>query len=156
MSRSAATPASRSWRPPPGYPAAPRTGDEILGVESAAEIDGVTVFHAGTARNEAGVLVTAGGRALDVTATAPTLRDRWRPCLRRDLPHLAARHHLPSRTSLGWCRREGATVIPRYSRPEMAALFSDEAKFGAWLEVEILACEAWADLGVVPRGWTWW
>ena len=41
-------------------------------------------------------------------------------------------------------------MIPRYSRPEMAALFSDEAKFGSWLEVEILACEAWAELGVVP------
>lgn len=42
-------------------------------------------------------------------------------------------------------------MIPRYSRPEMAALFTDDAKFGAWLEVEILATEAWADLGVVPR-----
>ena len=42
-------------------------------------------------------------------------------------------------------------MIPRYSRPEMAALFTEEAKFAAWLEVEILACEAWADLGVVPR-----
>jgi adenylosuccinate lyase len=41
-------------------------------------------------------------------------------------------------------------VIPRYSLPEMAALFTDEAKFGAWLEVEILATEAWAELGVVP------
>ena len=30
-------------------------------------------------------------------------------------------------------------MIPRYSRPEMAALFTDDAKFGAWLEVEILA-----------------
>jgi adenylosuccinate lyase len=42
-------------------------------------------------------------------------------------------------------------MIPRYSLPEMAALFSDDAKFGAWLEVEILACEAWAKLGVVPH-----
>jgi Adenylosuccinate lyase len=33
----------------------------------------------------------------------------------------------------------------------MAALFTDEAKYSAWLEVEILACEAWAGLGVVPR-----
>jgi len=33
----------------------------------------------------------------------------------------------------------------------MAALFTDEARFGAWLEVEILATEAWAELGVVPR-----
>ena len=42
-------------------------------------------------------------------------------------------------------------MIPRYSLPEMATLFSDDAKFGAWLEVEILACEAWAKLGVIPE-----
>ncbi len=42
-------------------------------------------------------------------------------------------------------------MIPRYSLPEMAALFTDEAKFAAWLEVEILATEAWAELGVVPE-----
>ncbi len=41
-------------------------------------------------------------------------------------------------------------MIPRYSLPEMAALFTDEAKFGAWLEVEILATEAWSEIGVVP------
>jgi adenylosuccinate lyase len=33
----------------------------------------------------------------------------------------------------------------------MAALFTDEAKYASWLEVEILACEAWAELGVVPH-----
>ncbi|MGC9962448.1 MAG: adenylosuccinate lyase [Acidimicrobiales bacterium] len=43
-------------------------------------------------------------------------------------------------------------MIPRYSMPEMAALFSDEAKFASWLEVELLAVEAWAELGVVPVG----
>ncbi len=41
-------------------------------------------------------------------------------------------------------------MIPRYSLPEMAELFSDDARFGAWLEVEILATEAWAEIGVVP------
>jgi adenylosuccinate lyase len=41
-------------------------------------------------------------------------------------------------------------VIPRYSLPEISALFTDEARFGAWLEVEVLAVEAWAQLGVVP------
>jgi len=41
-------------------------------------------------------------------------------------------------------------VIPRYSLPEIADLFTDEARFGAWLEVEVLAVEAWAQLGVVP------
>jgi adenylosuccinate lyase len=41
-------------------------------------------------------------------------------------------------------------MIPRYSLPEMAALFSDESRFATWLEVELLATEAWASLGVVP------
>ncbi|MGH9172248.1 MAG: adenylosuccinate lyase [Acidimicrobiales bacterium] len=43
-------------------------------------------------------------------------------------------------------------MIPRYSMPEMAALFSDEARFGLWLEVELLAVEAWATLGVIEVG----
>jgi len=42
-------------------------------------------------------------------------------------------------------------MIPRYSMPEMAALFSDEAKFASWLEVELLAVEAWAEAGFVQR-----
>jgi adenylosuccinate lyase len=41
-------------------------------------------------------------------------------------------------------------VIPRYSLPEMASLFTDEARLRTWLEVELLAVEAWAELGVVP------
>ncbi|HWC39206.1 MAG TPA: adenylosuccinate lyase [Acidimicrobiales bacterium] len=41
-------------------------------------------------------------------------------------------------------------MIPRYSLPEMAELFSDEARFRTWLEVEVLAVEAWSELGVVP------
>ena len=41
-------------------------------------------------------------------------------------------------------------MIPRYSRPEMAALFTDEARLARWLEVEVLATEALAAIGVVP------
>jgi adenylosuccinate lyase len=41
-------------------------------------------------------------------------------------------------------------VIPRYSREEMASIFSDRAKFSRWLEVEILAVEARVRLGEVP------
>ena len=41
-------------------------------------------------------------------------------------------------------------MIPRYSPPEIAGLFTDEARFATWLEVEVLAVEAWAALGVVP------
>jgi adenylosuccinate lyase len=41
-------------------------------------------------------------------------------------------------------------VIPRYSPPDMAALFTDAARFGLWLDVELLATEAQAAVGVVP------
>lgn len=42
-------------------------------------------------------------------------------------------------------------MIERYSRPEMKQVWSDENKFGKWLEVEIAACEAWAELGIIPQ-----
>jgi phosphoribosylamine--glycine ligase len=59
----------------PGYPQAPRTGDAIDGVESAAALPGVQVSHAGTALDEAGRLVTAGGRVLTVTGTGADVED---------------------------------------------------------------------------------
>ena len=55
-----------------GYPVAPRTGDVIEGI-AAAEATGAMVFCAGVAGDEAGNLVTAGGRVLAVTATGPTV-----------------------------------------------------------------------------------
>jgi phosphoribosylamine---glycine ligase len=60
-----------------GYPAAPRTGDVIEGLDAAAEIEGVTVFHAGTAAVDGrpGAVRTAGGRVLDVTALGSTLAE---------------------------------------------------------------------------------
>ncbi len=42
-------------------------------------------------------------------------------------------------------------MIPRYSRPEMAAIWSPESKFSIWQEIETLATEAMAERGVVPR-----
>ncbi|MSO78476.1 MAG: phosphoribosylamine--glycine ligase [Acidimicrobiia bacterium] len=61
------------------YPASPRTGDPIEGLDAAEALPSVVLFHAGTARDDRGRLVTAGGRVLNVTASAPTLgeaRDR--------------------------------------------------------------------------------
>jgi phosphoribosylamine--glycine ligase len=61
-----------------GYPGAPRTGAEILGADADFGPN-IVVFHAGTARRPDGALVAAGGRVLNVCATAPTLaeaRDR--------------------------------------------------------------------------------
>lgn len=42
-------------------------------------------------------------------------------------------------------------MIERYTRPEMGAIWTEENKFKAWLEVEILACEAWSELGDIPK-----
>jgi len=42
-------------------------------------------------------------------------------------------------------------MIDRYTRPEMGAIWTEANKFHAWLEVEILACEAWAELGEIPK-----
>lgn len=56
-----------------GYPAKAQTGDAIRGLEKASEEEAVVVFHAGTAKNETGEYVTAGGRVLGVTATADNL-----------------------------------------------------------------------------------
>jgi phosphoribosylamine--glycine ligase len=56
-----------------GYPASPRTGDPITGLDAAAEVPGVVVLHAGTALDASGQLVSAGGRVLDVVAVGSTL-----------------------------------------------------------------------------------
>ncbi len=58
-----------------GYPEAPRTGDPISGLDAASVVPGVIVFHAGTAVDAAGDLVTAGGRVLGVTALGRTLEE---------------------------------------------------------------------------------
>lgn len=42
-------------------------------------------------------------------------------------------------------------MIPRYSRPEMAKIWSDENKFQTWFEIEACACEALAKLGKIPQ-----
>ena len=71
------------WSPDPalvvvmaarGYPGTPEKGSVIGGLDEAAAVPGVTVFHAGTARREDGVIVANGGRVLGIAATAPDLR----------------------------------------------------------------------------------
>jgi len=65
-----------------GYPARPRKGDVINGLggdgQLAQHVEGVTIFHAGTAIDEAGRFVTAGGRALAVTGVAENLAEARR------------------------------------------------------------------------------
>src|SRR5690606_20760939 len=44
----------------------------------------------------------------------------------------------------------GKSMIPRYSRPEMTAIFEPENRFRIWLEIETLACEKMAEMGTIP------
>ena len=60
------------------YPASPRTGDVITGLEDATASRDVAVFQAGTRRDERGALVTAGGRVLTVTALGATINEARR------------------------------------------------------------------------------
>jgi phosphoribosylamine--glycine ligase len=67
-----------------GYPAAPRTGDAITGLDQAGAVEGVVVHHAGTSEQD-GRIVTAGGRVLAVTAEGRSLAEA------RDRAYRAAR-----------------------------------------------------------------
>ena len=42
-------------------------------------------------------------------------------------------------------------MIPRYTLPEMGALWSEQNKFQKWLDVEIAVCEVHAEMGAIPR-----
>ncbi|HEX3595497.1 MAG TPA: phosphoribosylglycinamide synthetase C domain-containing protein, partial [Polyangiaceae bacterium] len=57
-----------------GYPGMPKEGDVIAGLDEAAAVEGVEIYHAGTRRRGADV-VTAGGRVLGVTAQGTTLAE---------------------------------------------------------------------------------
>jgi phosphoribosylamine---glycine ligase len=58
-----------------GYPGKPETGTPIRGIERAAALPGVQVFHAGTRREPDGTLVAAGGRVLAITGTGRTIAE---------------------------------------------------------------------------------
>jgi phosphoribosylamine--glycine ligase len=65
-----------------GYPQSPRKGDVITGLgrdgQLAEAVEGVTVFHAGTAIDDSGQFITAGGRVLAVTGVAETIAEARR------------------------------------------------------------------------------
>lgn len=85
----------------PGYPAAPRLGGAIRGLDEAAAIEGVRIYHAGTSPGASGPVV-AGGRVLAVTGVGATLAEAHRRAyaaadrvefegkqMRRDIAHAA-------------------------------------------------------------------
>ncbi len=65
-----------------GYPGAYEKGFPMDGLDTAGAMDGVVVFHAGTRRDDAGRVVTAGGRVLGVTATGDGLAEALRRAYR--------------------------------------------------------------------------
>ncbi len=76
-----------------GYPATPRTGDAIQGLDASLEA-GAFVLHAGTACGEGGEVVTAGGRVLTVGGHAETLEAAARVAYRAvDAIHFDGEHH---------------------------------------------------------------
>ena len=83
-----------------GYPATPRKGGAIDGIEAAERTPGVTVFHAGTARDASGGLSASGGRVLAVTATADSFANaRARAYRALDAIDYAEGFH---RRDIGW------------------------------------------------------
>ena len=58
-----------------GYPEKYETGKEIRGLNEKGQTEGAAVYHAGTKLSEDGKFLTAGGRVLGITASAPKLRD---------------------------------------------------------------------------------
>src|SRR3990167_4623033 len=57
--------------------------------------------------------------------------------------------------------KEGNSMVPRYARPEMTAIWSAENRFRIWFEIEAHATDALAELGTVPKSaakalWDWW
>jgi phosphoribosylamine--glycine ligase len=96
-----------------GYPGEPKTGGAIEGLEEAAAVEGVTLFHAGTRRGEDGRIIAAGGRVLNVTATAASLAEA------RDRVYRAVDR---IRWADGYCRRDigWRALSPGLSRPAPA------------------------------------
>jgi phosphoribosylamine---glycine ligase len=94
----------------PGYPAAPRVGGIIEGLDARAGLPGVSVYCAGVDRNPDGLLMSAGGRVLDVVGIASSIaaaRSKAYAAVRkislpgmqyrRDIASRAAREEVPSK-----------------------------------------------------------
>jgi phosphoribosylamine--glycine ligase len=99
-----------------GYPEAPRRGAAIHIPEALPH--GVTVFHAGTQRDEAGVLRTNGGRVLSVTAVAPTFTAAQRAS--RAAAEMIEFEGKQFRQDIGWreARRLGNRGIRESGHPD--------------------------------------
>ena len=160
--------------PPRATPRRPGPATRSTGSTTPPAVEGVTVFHAGTAPSDPGI---GCGRGCVHRRGAGARRDRARPdhrarpgpaptaavaaislargrTYRTDIARDAAvvRRRPVARPS-SWrpmAIRRRVPMIPRYAPPEMAGLFSDEARFAMWLRVELLATEGWVEVGRRP------
>ena len=142
----------------PGYPESPRIGDDIEGLtptgQSVAEVAGTTVFHAGTARQARAARST---RRAGASSASPPSRhagearaNAYAAAAPIEWEGMQLRHDIAAQAAGSAVAVGEGPMIPRYSPEDMAALFSDAARFSMWLEVELLATEAQAALGFVP------
>ena len=112
------------------------------------------VFHAGTRRDDDGqpghrrrrVLTLVGVDRDAVYAAADNVFSFAGKHFRRDIgtdvePLRRQRENSPS----------GRPMIPRYTRPAMGRVWSDEHRMELWLQVELAVCEAWTEAGVIPE-----
>ncbi len=96
-----------------GYPRSPRGGDRVEGLEAITGPDAY-VLHAGTARNQAGQIVSAGGRVLSVVGLGADLAAaRAAAYEAADCIHLAGAHY---RTDIGLLAHQGRVAVPAASQ----------------------------------------
>ncbi|MGI6655499.1 MAG: phosphoribosylamine--glycine ligase [Desulfobulbus sp.] len=128
-----------------GYPGAYAKGQPISGLEQAAQVDGVAVFHAGTALKD-GTIVTSGGRVLGVTALGDELSQAlerayravaaitWQGCFyRRDIGHRA----LSRRSGSAGTPRVGIVMGSDSDLPVMQLAADQLREFGVACELRI-------------------
>ncbi|MGE9808560.1 phosphoribosylamine--glycine ligase [Janibacter sp. G1551] len=93
-----------------GYPANPRKGDPIVGADTIEPDSGAWVLHAGTALDDDGLLVSAGGRVLSVVARGSSLKEaRQRAYAAVDAIELEGSHH---RTDIALAAQRGEVRLP--------------------------------------------
>jgi len=84
-----------------GYPEKPKTGVPLHGLEDAAKVPGVTIYHAGTKRDAVGHIVTGGGRVLSVTGLGKDVKDArakaYEACSKISFPGMVMRSDIGGR-----------------------------------------------------------
>src|SRR5207244_8329518 len=81
----------------------------------------------------------------------PLSRHRMGGLARYDLLKRSVKTNRPGSTSCPRPARPEFSMIPRYTRPEMASIWEPQTRFKIWFEIEAHAADAQAELGVIPK-----